>query len=133
MGYEWKLFTSWSESARCGHCHLHDELQSGDYGDDGWGHLREPVRGRINDTDYDSNATIRETATFIEHGGFKAKIIAGSMRQVADIHRSFIAGAHIMTTSYQYLESMVHCPWTVETIREFRGAWDTALGRGDLG
>ena len=133
MGYGWKPFTSWSERARHGQCHLHDELQSGSYGDDGWAHVCEPVHGRITDTGYDPNATIRETATFIEYSGFKATIIAVSMRQVADIHRSFIAGARIITTSYQYLESMVNYPWTVETIREFKDAWDAALGRGNLG
>lgn len=88
--------------------------------------------GRIADMGCDPGAAIQETARFIERGGFKARIIAGSMRQVADIQRSFLAGAHIVTTAYKYLEGMTHHPRTVETIREFKDAWDEARRHGGL-
>lgn len=88
--------------------------------------------GRIADMGCDPDAAIQETAYFIEHGGFKARIIAGSMRQVADIQRSFLAGAHIVTTAYKFLEGMAHHPRTAETVREFKDAWDQARRRGRL-
>ncbi|MFH1566987.1 MAG: transaldolase family protein [Gemmatimonadota bacterium] len=88
--------------------------------------------GRINDLGYDADAVIRETAELIERGGFDARIIAGSMRQVADIQRSFLAGAHIVTTPYRFLPQMVHHPRTVETIAEFKQAWEEARRRGGL-
>ncbi len=88
--------------------------------------------GRINDLGYDADTVIAETAEFISQGGFDAHIIAGSMRQTADIRRSFLAGAHIVTTSYSLLASMAHHPRTVETIREFKEAWDEARDRGGL-
>jgi len=88
--------------------------------------------GRINDLGYDADAAIRETAEFIERGGFEARIIAGSMRQIVDIQRSFLAGAHIVTTPYRFLPQMVHHPRTVETIAEFSQAWEEARRRGGL-
>lgn len=88
--------------------------------------------GRINDLGFDADTAIRETADFIERGGFDARIIAGSMRQVVDIQRAFLAGAHIVTTPYKFLPQMVHHPRTVETIAEFSQAWEDARSRGDL-
>ena len=88
--------------------------------------------GRINDLGCDADTEIAQTAEFIEQGGFRARIIAGSMRQTADIRRSFLAGAHIVTASYALLANMAYHPRTVETIREFKEAWDSARDRGGL-
>lgn len=88
--------------------------------------------GRITDLGYDADAAIAETAQYIERGGFAARIIAGSMRGVGDIQRAFLAGAHIVTTPYKLLAAMVHHPRTVETIAEFKAAWDDARERGDV-
>ena len=88
--------------------------------------------GRINDMGYDAYAVIAETADLIERGGFDGRIIAGSMRQVGDIQRSFQAGAHIVTTQCHYLTQMAHHPRTVETIAEFKNAWDQARQQGSL-
>ncbi|HJP32753.1 MAG TPA: transaldolase family protein [Candidatus Latescibacteria bacterium] len=89
--------------------------------------------GRISDMGYDADATLAETAQMIERGGFKARIIACSMRGVGDIQRSFLAGAHIVTTPYKFLPGMVHHPRTIETIQEFKTAWDDAKQRGGVG
>ena len=80
--------------------------------------------GRINDLGYDADSTLRETAHFIDQGGFSARIIAASMRGVADIQRSFLAGAHIVTIPHRFLAEMIHRPRTIETIDEFKQAWD---------
>lgn len=88
--------------------------------------------GRITDMGYDADATLAETLGFIERGGFDAEIIAASMRGIADIQRSFLAGAHIVTTPYKFLPAMVHHPRTVETIQEFKDAWDSAKLSGGV-
>lgn len=88
--------------------------------------------GRITDLGYDAEATIEETVRLIELSGTDTRIIAGSMRAVADIQRSLLAGAHIVTTPYRFLPAMVHHPRTVETIEEFKQAWDEARQRGDI-
>ena len=88
--------------------------------------------GRINDLGYDADAVIRETAEFINRGDFNSRIIAGSIRQLADIQRSFLAGAHIVTTPFKFLPQLCHHPRTVETIDEFKQAWEHARDRGGL-
>lgn len=88
--------------------------------------------GRINDMGYDADVVIRETAEFTERGNFDAEIIAGSMRQVADIQRAFLAGAHIVTTPFKYIPQLCHHPRTIETIDEFKTAWDETRKRGGL-
>ena len=88
--------------------------------------------GRISDMGHDAFGAIGETAEFIERGGFKARIIACSMRQIGDVQRSFLAGAHIVTSSYKFISGMVHHPRSVETIREFKEAWDDARDQGGL-
>ena len=88
--------------------------------------------GRINDLGNDSDSAISETAEFIERGGFATSIIAGSIRQVGDISRAFLAGAHIVTIPYKFLPQMAHHPRTSETIQEFKEAWDEALRKGEL-
>jgi transaldolase len=88
--------------------------------------------GRINDMGYDADVVIRETAEFIERGNFEAEIIAGSMRQIVDIQRAFLAGAHIVTAPYKFIPQMCHHPRTIETIDEFKTAWDGARERGGL-
>ena len=88
--------------------------------------------GRINDLGNDSHSAISETAEFIERGGFATSIIAGSIRQVGDISRAFLAGAHIVTIPYKFLPQMAHHPRTSETIQEFKDAWDKARRKGEL-
>ena len=88
--------------------------------------------GRINDLGYDGNGVIRQTAANIERSGSKAKIIAGSMRQPGDILAAFAAGAHIVTTPFKFLPQLIYHPKTVETIAEFKNAWDDARQQGGL-
>jgi transaldolase len=88
--------------------------------------------GRIRDLGDDPEATIARTAQSIERGGFRSRIIAGSMRSVDDIQRSFTAGAHIVTTPYRFLPEMAHHPRTVETIQEFKDAWEVARRQGGV-
>ena len=88
--------------------------------------------GRIADLGADPAAAIARTASFIDDGGFSGRIIAASMRQTADIGESFAAGAHIVTTPFKFLPALAHHPRTVETIAEFKSAWDEARSSGDL-
>lgn len=88
--------------------------------------------GRINDLGDDADAVLQQTAHSIDRGGFSTRLIAGSMRSADDIRRSFLAGAHIVTTPYRFLPEMAHHPRTVETIQEFKQAWNQARSEGGL-
>jgi transaldolase len=88
--------------------------------------------GRIADLGADPYAALRRTAEFIDQGAFKTRIIAGSVRQCGDIGNAFAAGAHIVTTPFKFLPELAHHSRTVETIAEFKAAWDAARASGEL-
>lgn len=78
---------------------------------------------RVKDSDGDPVKVIQESRQIIEKGGFKTKIIAGSMRRPTDVTEAAVAGAHVITIPYKIIVQM---PWhwkTEETIKEFDQAW----------
>ncbi|HJZ84365.1 MAG TPA: transaldolase family protein [Polyangia bacterium] len=79
--------------------------------------------GRIKDMGYEPAPIIEKTRAAIEREGFKAKIIVGSIRHLADVNDALSAGAHIVTVPPAILKKMCWNPRTVETIREFNDAW----------
>ena len=83
--------------------------------------------GRISDLGTDPTQVIRESADLL-HAGTSSKIIVGSIRNLMDINRSFLAGADFLTVSYAFLEQMAHHPKTVETICEFNESWANVRG-----
>jgi len=87
--------------------------------------------GRISDLGTDPAPVIRETADLV-HANTRTQIIVGSIRNLIDITRSFLAGADILTVPYEFLKQMAHHPKTVETIQEFNSAWAKARGEVPL-
>lgn len=78
---------------------------------------------RVKDSGGDPVKVIQESREIIEKGGFKTKIITGSIRRPTDVAEAAIAGAHIVTIPYKIIVQM---PWhwkTEETIKEFDQAW----------
>jgi len=78
--------------------------------------------GRISDLGTDPTQVIHEAAQLL-HPTTRTQIIVGSIRNLMDINRSFLAGADIVTVPYALLKQMAHHPKTVETIQEFNLAW----------
>jgi transaldolase len=78
--------------------------------------------GRISDLGVDPSGVIREAAQLL-HPATRTQIIVGSIRNLMDVNRSFLAGADIVTVPYGFLKQMAHHPKTVETIQEFNLAW----------
>jgi transaldolase len=79
--------------------------------------------GRIRDMGYDPGEIITRTRATIEREGFKARIIVGSIRHLADVNEALSAGAHIVTVPPAILKKMAWNPRTEETVREFNEAW----------
>jgi transaldolase len=78
---------------------------------------------RIKDYGDDPERVVRESRAIIDSGGFKAKIIVGSIRDPEDVNRAALSGAHIITIPYKILIQMPRHPKTEETIKEFDLAW----------
>jgi transaldolase len=79
--------------------------------------------GRIGDMGHDAGLEVGTTRTLLDREGLPSRIIAGSIRTVADVEHALVAGAHIVTVPPAILRKMVHHPRTEETIREFNDAW----------
>ena len=82
---------------------------------------------RVKDSGGDPVQVISESRRLIDLGGFKTKIIAGSIRKPEDVPQAALAGAHIVTITYKVLMQMPYHQKTEETIREFDAAWQEYL------
>ncbi len=78
---------------------------------------------RARDGGEDPIREIRATREWLDAGGYRAKIIAGSIRSAKDVGQAFEAGADVLTIPPKILDAMLDHPKTVETIREFDEAW----------
>jgi transaldolase len=82
---------------------------------------------RVKDSGGDPVQVISESRRLIDLGGFKTKIIAGSIRKPEDVYQAALAGAHIVTITYKVLMQMPYHSKTEETIKEFDDAWKEYL------
>jgi transaldolase len=86
---------------------------------------------RVKDSGADPNQVIRASRSLIESGGFKTRIIVGSIRKPEDVEQAMMAGAHITTIPFKMLSQMPYHLKTEETIKEFDQAWaDFQKSRG---
>jgi transaldolase len=79
--------------------------------------------GRVKDMGYDVRPIIGQTRAAIDREGWKAKVIVGSIRHLADVNDALQAGAHIVTVPPAILKKMAWNPRTDEITREFNDAW----------
>jgi transaldolase len=86
---------------------------------------------RARDAGEDACLEIARTRQFLDAGGYRAKIIAGSIRSPRDVPEAFSAGADIVTIPPKILEAMLDHPKTVETLREFDLAWQAFRRQND--
>lgn len=75
--------------------------------------------GRINNMGYNSCDEIKKLRKVLDDFNLDAKIIVGSTREVLNIIEWLVAGAHIVTTLPNLLESMIVHPYSKETIKMF--------------
>jgi len=79
---------------------------------------------RIKDCGADPVDVVKRSRAFIEEGGYKTKLIVGSIRSPKDIEDIASANPHIVTIPYKILKQMPFHEKTVETLKEFDKAWE---------
>ncbi|MCX6667924.1 MAG: fructose-6-phosphate aldolase, partial [Euryarchaeota archaeon] len=82
---------------------------------------------RIKDYGADPVDVVKRSRAFIEEGGYKTKLIVGSIRSPKDIEDIASANPHIVTIPYKILKQMPFHEKTVETLKEFDKAWEEFL------
>lgn len=79
---------------------------------------------RIRDSGADPVEVIRKSREIIDNGGYKTKLIVGSIRKPSDVEEIVSANPHIITIPYDILKKMPYHEKTVYTLEEFEKAWE---------
>ena len=77
--------------------------------------------GRTNNMGYNSITELSKVRQLLDAFDLKAKIIAGSTREVINIVEWLLAGAHIVTAQPKLIEGMIIHPYSKETVKQFLG------------
>lgn len=79
---------------------------------------------RIRDSGDDPVEIVKQAKEAIDEGGYKTKIIVGSIRKPEDITEIITTNAHVVTIPYKILTQMPYHERTVSTLEEFDKAWE---------
>ena len=79
---------------------------------------------RIKDSGDDPVEVVKKSRAVIDNGGYKTKLIVGSIRHPDDVVDIATANPHIITIPYKILKQMPHHERTVSTLEEFEKAWE---------
>ena len=79
---------------------------------------------RIRDSGDDPAEIVKQAKAAIDEGGYKTKIIVGSIRKPGDIAEIVTTNAHVVTIPYKILTQMPYHERTVATLEEFDKAWE---------
>jgi transaldolase len=79
---------------------------------------------RIRDSGSDPIDVVKKSREIIDCGGYKTKLIVGSIRNPSDVIEIASANPHIITIPYKILKQMPYHERTVSTLDEFEKAWD---------
>jgi transaldolase len=75
--------------------------------------------GRVNNIGYNCCEEIKKLRNLLDDFNLKSQIIVGSTREALNITEWLLAGAHIVTTVPNLLETMIVHPYSKETVRMF--------------
>jgi len=79
---------------------------------------------RIRDSGDDPVETVKQTRAIIDQGGYKTKLIVGSIRTSENVEEIVSCNPHIITIPYKILKDMPFHGTTVSTLKEFDKAWE---------
>lgn len=79
---------------------------------------------RIRDSGGDAVEIVKQAREVIDEGGYKTKLIVGSIRGPENVAEIITTNAHIITIPYKILKQMPYHERTVSTLEEFDKAWD---------
>lgn len=84
--------------------------------------------GRVNNMGYNCVTELRNIRKLIDAFNLKARIIAGSTREVLNVVEWLLAGAHIVTVTPKLIEGMIIHPYSKETVQQFLSDADKLTG-----
>jgi len=79
---------------------------------------------RIRDSGSNPVEVVKQSRAIIDNGGFKTKLIVGSIRSPDDVLEIVSTNPHVITIPYKILKEMPYHERTVSTLEEFDRAWE---------
>jgi transaldolase len=79
---------------------------------------------RIRDSGGDPVEIVKQARKAIDEGGYKTKLIVGSIRSPDNVAEIITTNTHVITIPYKILKQMPYHERTVSTLEEFDKAWD---------
>lgn len=79
---------------------------------------------RIRDSGDNPVEIVKQTRNVIDEGGYKTKLIVGSIRTSENVEEILLGNPHIITIPYKILKDMPFHRTTVSTLKEFDKAWE---------
>jgi transaldolase len=81
--------------------------------------------GRAENAGIDSISLVGKADAFIRKEGFDCKVVAASVKGVAQFDQATVAGASYAACPYPLLEQLIHHSATDASIEGFRRDWET--------
>ena len=91
-----------------------------------------PYFNRMESLDIDTSATIKSLAKFIDRHGASCKIMAASLKNVAQVSAAFEAGAAAVTLPPFLLRAALGTPDVIEAVKAFAQDWYDTFGTTTL-
>ena len=86
---------------------------------------------RMEDNSTDADRVIRQIRSFIDESGSRAKILAASFKNIAEIVDAFTSGAHSATVSYALIKKALSLPSIDSAVDVFTRDFEEIHGDGE--
>ncbi|NLJ49538.1 MAG: fructose-6-phosphate aldolase [Candidatus Atribacteria bacterium] len=83
-----------------------------------------PFLGRLDDVSSDGMSLVRDIKIILDNYGFKAQIIASSIRHPMHVVEAAKIGAHVATIPYSVIKNLIKHPLTDIGIKNFLADWE---------
>ncbi|MCF6466174.1 fructose-6-phosphate aldolase [Clostridium sp. Cult2] len=92
-----------------------------------------PYVNRLDNISADGVNVVKEISKLLNIHGLGTKILAASFKNVEQVHKSSLEGAHSVTLSLEILEKLIYHPLTDSSVENFIKDWKTAYNQTQIG
>jgi transaldolase len=82
-----------------------------------------PFVGRLDSVGHEGMELVRQIKTIYDNYGFETEIIVAAIRHPGHVLQAALAGAHICTMYFEFLEQLYNHPLTDVVIQQFLNDW----------
>ncbi len=91
-----------------------------------------PYVNRLDNICADGCGVVAEIAQLIALHQLPSRILAASFKNVEQVHKASLCGAHAITAAPDIIDGLLQHPLTTHSVRQFTADWETVYGSGTL-